>query len=104
MNLLEKLKLDRWYGIVLYLGVMLLASSFYFETDLDFVEKKHLFGLGMILIGIAYIMSEKYLHEIAHGGMFSIPINKHNPVSIILIIIGIGLIGFFGFLIVKGLI
>ncbi len=53
MNLLEKLKLDRWYGIVLYLGVILLASSFYFETG--FVEEKHLFGLGMIIIGIGLI-------------------------------------------------
>ncbi|MDP3352436.1 MAG: hypothetical protein Q8S44_01685 [Flavobacteriaceae bacterium] len=97
MKILENLKLDKWYGIVLYLGVLLIASSFIFKPE--FLKEKHLFGLGigMILIGIAYWMSEKHLSEIAYGGILSTQIIKHNFVSIILIIFGIGFIGLFGF-------
>ncbi|HEX9826413.1 MAG TPA: hypothetical protein VGA80_07415 [Flavobacteriaceae bacterium] len=104
MNLLENLKLNRWYGVVLYLGVLLIVASLYFE--IDFVQKKHLFGLGigMILIGLAHLMSEKYLTKFDYGGYFTIPINKHNAISRILIFFGIGLVGLFGFLIVKDLI
>lgn len=104
MKILENLKLDKWYGILLYLGVLLIAASFYFNPE--FLEKKHIFGLGigMILIGIAYWMSEKHLSEIAYGGILSTQIIKHNFVSIILIIIGIVLIGLFGFKLVQTLI
>lgn len=37
-------------------------------------------------------------------GILSWKAMKHNPISIVLILIGIGLIGLFGYLIVKGLI
>lgn len=104
MKILENLKLDRWYGIVLYLGVALISASLLFKPQ--FIEQKHIFGLGigMILIGIAYVMSERQLSEIAYGGILSTKINKHNFVSIILIIIGIGLIGLFGFKMIESLI
>ena len=34
MNVLENLKLDRWYRIVLYLGVALIAASLFFKPQL----------------------------------------------------------------------
>lgn len=104
MKLLENLKLDKWYGIVLYLGAMMMAASLYFKVD--FIEEKHLFGLGigLVLIGLAYWISERYLNQIAYNGILSTQIIKHNPISIILLIIGVLLVTLFGFLVVKGLI
>ena len=42
--------------------------------------------------------------KIAFGGILSTKINKHNIVTIVLILIGIGLIGIFGFKIIQPLI
>ncbi|MGB3851516.1 MAG: hypothetical protein WA958_16220 [Tunicatimonas sp.] len=104
MKLLENVKLDKWYGIVLYLGVALISASFLLKPE--FVDQKHIFGLGlgMILIGIGYVMSEKYLSVIAYDGMLSKKINKHNLVTVLLITAGLVLIGLFGFKLVQSLI
>ncbi len=104
MKILENLKLDKWYGIVLYLGVALIAASLLFKPE--FIEQKHAFGLGvgMILIGLAYVMSETQHNEIAYGGILTQKYNKHNFVTIVLIMIGLGLVGLFGFKIVESLI
>lgn len=104
MKLLENLKLDRWYRIVLCLGVALITSTLFFK--IEFIDQKNIFGLGigMIIIGVAYIMSERQISEIAYGGIISTEINKHNCVSMLLIIIGFGLIGLFGFKIIQSLI
>lgn len=103
MKLLENLKLDKWYGIVLYIGILLIGASFYFKPD--FLEAKHVFGLGLgfILIGIAHLMAEKYLHKIAFGNLISTQVIRYNVISVILIIIGIGLTGLFGYKIVVKL-
>jgi hypothetical protein len=100
MKLLENLKLDKWYGIVLYIGVLLIAASFYFKPE--FLEAKHIFGLGLglIIIGIAHLMSEKYLNQVAYGYIMSTQIIKYNFVSVILIIIGIVLTALFGYKII----
>ena len=111
MNILENLKLDSWYGIVLYIGILLIAASLFLKVD--FLEEKHLFGLGlgMFLIGISFRIAEKYAHTIKppnfySGGaaLLSWKVIKHNPISIIILIIGIVLTGFFGFLIIENLI
>mgnify|MGYP000088384364 CR=1 FL=1 len=104
MKLLENLKLDKWYGIVLYLGVALITASLFFKPE--FLNLKHIFGLGigMIVLGIAHIMSERHMSEIAYGGILTTKMNQHNFTTIILIIIGIGLIGLFGFKIIQSLI
>lgn len=111
MKILENLKLDLWYGIVLYVGVLMIAASLFFEVD--FLKEKHLFGfgLGMFLVGISFWIAEKYAHSFKPpnfytGGaaLISWKIIKHNPISIIILLLGLGLIGLFGFLIVKSLI
>lgn len=111
MKILENLKLDSWYVILLYIGILFIASALFF--DVDYLEEKHLFGfgLGLFLIGISFRIAEKYAHSFKYtniltgpDGYFSWKIIKHNMVSIIILIIGIGLTGLFGFLIVKNLI
>lgn len=111
MKFLENLKLNTWYGITLYLGVLLIAAAFYFNKD--FLEEKHVMGLGigMVLVGISMIMAEKHLSTIKPPNVYTggpallswIEI-RHNAFTMVLLIIGIGLIGLFGFLLVKGLI
>ena len=64
MNIFQNLKLNTWYGIVLYVGILLIGSSLFFK--IDFIEEKHLFGLGLgfFLIGISFFMAERYVNEI----------------------------------------
>ncbi|WP_422105556.1 hypothetical protein [Winogradskyella sp.] len=103
MEFLKNLKLNKWYVIVLYLGVGALIASLSFE--IEFIEKKYLFGLGiaLIMIGLGFIGSEKTHNEIAFGGILSWPIHKHNFFTVTSILIGIILLGLFGFKIIADL-
>lgn len=98
------MKVDIWWKAVFILGVLTGIGSLMFNVD--FIENKHLFGLGlgMVFIGVAQWMAWKTISQFAFGGILSTRIIKHNIVSCIVLIIGIGLIGLFGFLIVKSLI
>jgi hypothetical protein len=98
------LSIDTWWKAVLALGVLATIGASIF--DFTFIDRRHLFGLGigMILIGIGHWMAYKDFSTFAFHGILSWKAMKHNPISIILILIGIGLIGLFGYLIVKGLI
>ncbi len=111
MKFLESLKLDKWYMLVLYLGVGLIASSLYF--DIDFLKQRHLFGLGMgaVLVGLSFIIAETTLSTIKPpnvytGGATWISWDeiRHNPITITLFLIGLVLVVIFGFLVVKSLI
>ncbi len=58
MEFLNALKLNTWWSIILWLGLIaLLTSSIY---DIDFLENKHLFGLGigLVLIGLSMTIAE----------------------------------------------
>ena len=103
MNLFGNLKLDKWWAIVLYLGLLMIVASLLFHPA--FLQEKHAFGLGigLIMIGLSFFMAQKVATQVAYGGLLSIPIIKHNVGSIIVLIIGICLTAIFGFLIVKGL-
>lgn len=104
MKLLDSLKLDSWWAILLYLGIALLMVSLI--TNVEFIEKKHLFGLGLgvFLIGFSYKMAEKYLNMREPGGILSTKIIKHTFPTIVLLILGLGLTVIFGGLIIKELI
>jgi len=111
MDILKNLKLNTWYGITLYLGVLLVAAAIIFE--IKFLENKHLFGLGLgaVLIGLSYLIAEKEEnfikpYTVRTGASFLIThkVFNHNFSTIILLLIGILLSGIFGFLIVKSLI
>jgi len=98
------ININTWWKAVLMLGILAAIGATLF--DIKFIESKHLFGfgLGLIFIGIAFWMAWKTASTIAYGGILSTKIVKHNFVSILILIIGIGLIGLFGFLIVRGLV
>lgn len=110
MIILQNLKLDKWYGIVLYLGTISVAASLF--TNVSFVQPKHLFGfgLGAILVGLSFWIAEKPMSAIKPpnvytGGaaLLSWKEIRHNPVTVLLFIIGICLVAIFGYLIVKSL-
>ena len=111
MEILKNLKLNTWYGITLYLGVLLIAASLFFK--IDFLHNSHLFGLGFgaILIGLSFNISEKENSYIKPpnfytGGpaLITYKTIEHNLFTIILLLIGVVLVLLFGFLIVKDLI
>ena len=111
MKFLENLKLDKWYALVLYLGAFFIVASLYFT--IDFLEEAHLFGLGlgMVLVGLSFLIAEKTLSVIKSpnaytGGtaLFSWKEIHHNFFTATLLIIGLLLVCIFGFLIVKSLI
>jgi hypothetical protein len=111
MKFLENLKLDKWYALVLYLGVGFVIASLYFNVD--FLEDKHLFGLGagMIMVGLSFLIAEKTLSTIKPpnaytGGAALISWKEihHNFFSIILLIVGFLLVCIFGFLVIKSLV
>lgn len=111
MNLLQNLKLDKWYGIVLYLGTLSVAASLF--TNISFVQTKYLFGfgLGAVLVGLSFWMAEKNMSAIKPpnvytGGAALLTWKeiRHNPFTLVLLIIGICLVCLFGFFIIKDLI
>jgi hypothetical protein len=111
MSFLENLKLDEWWKAVFYLGVAGIASSFLFDPE--FLQQKHMFGfgLGWVLVGISFWIAEKEYSAIKPPNAYTGPaavltrkVIEHNPVTVIILVAGLGLIGFFGFLIVKALI
>jgi hypothetical protein len=109
MKFLQNLKLDKWYGIILYLGLLLILASLLFEVK--FLREIYAsgFGLGLVMIGVSYFIGKKYVQYIkpmnfSPGYARSIwQIIKNNPFPIIFLFAGIGLLKLFGFLILKGL-
>jgi len=100
----KAININTWWKAVLVLGVLAAIGASIFE--IEFIDRKHLFGfgLGLIFIGISYWMAWKTASSIAFGGILSTKIVKHNFVSIIILIIGIGLSGLFSVLLIKELI
>ncbi|OUS01981.1 hypothetical protein A9Q86_04835 [Flavobacteriales bacterium 33_180_T64] len=97
MRLLENLKLARWYRIALYLGSAMISALLYFKIEF-ITEQKHILGIGigMLLTGIAYVMYEKYSSKMAYDDIVSTKISQNDFLSLLLIILGIGLIELFG--------
>lgn len=98
------MNVDIWWKAVLIIGILTCASSMMFNVN--FIENKHLFGfgLGMVFIGIAQWMAWTTISQFHLGGILSTNITKHNFLSMLVLLIGIGLIGLFGFIMIKGLI
>jgi|SRR5690606_5985533 len=96
--------IDIWWKVVLMLGILATVGASIFQ--IDFLDSKHLFGLGMgmTMIGIGFWKSYKTFSKVEYGGIISWKDYRHDVVSVILIIVGVVLIALFGFLIVKGLI
>lgn len=95
MEFLNALKLNTWWSIVLWLGIIALIFSSVYE--IDFLENKHLFGLGLglILIGLSFTIAEGTFSFIkpsnAYTGGAALITQKtldHNPFTIGLFGIG----------------
>lgn len=85
------------------LGVLAVIGASIFE--IDFIESKHLFGLGigMIVLGVGFWKSYKTFSHIRYGGILSWKDYRYDIVSIVLIVFGLGLTGLFAYHIIKGL-
>src|SRR5450631_1700351 len=70
-NAIEKFKLDKWYGIVLYIGVLAVGSSMIGGDD--FLSRKHLMGLGLgcILTGLSFFIAQRRENYSVPGGILS---------------------------------
>jgi len=66
MDIFSKLKLDSWWNLILYLGIVFGAASLILE--IDFLENKHLFGLafGMILFSLSFWIAKKSYQPLNH--------------------------------------
>lgn len=97
-------KIDTWWKAVFILGIIACVGSS--TINIEFIERKHLFGFGfgMILIGLSHWIAWKTTNSFEQGGILSWQIIKHNICTIFLLLVGIGLTCLFGFFIIKGLI
>ena len=111
MEFLKNFKLEEWWQGVLVIGILCCSAALLFRVD--FLESKHLFGLGfgMILIGVSLWIATRSLSWIkppnAYTGgaaLITQKVVKHNFVTILFLIAGIILVCMFGFFIVRGLI
>ena len=105
MDYLKLLNIDRWWKVVLWLGVAL--CGIVLTCDVKIIDAKHLLGLGfgLIIIGISiwgaqkhYIQPLPEINRLAEG-----PITQHNIVTLCGLITGTILTITFLFLIIKGL-
>lgn len=95
-NAIEKIKLNKWYGIVLYIGI--LAAGFSLINSNDLLSRKHLMGLGLgcIFVGLSFFIAQKRENYPAQGGILYRDFTKHSWITIPILLFGIFLIGFFG--------
>ena len=111
MEFLNALKLNTWWSVVLWLGlVAILIASLY---DIDFLANNHLFGLGigLVLVGLSYTIAEGSFSFIKPpnaytGGAMQITqrILEHSPVTYITLGTGIVVTILFLGLIIFGLV
>lgn len=95
-SFIEKAKLDKWYGIVLYIGILAAATSVMQGADL--LSRKNLlgFGAGCIFIGLSFFMALKREHTLHQEGVLYRDIIKHSWITIPILLLGLFLIIFFG--------
>ena len=110
MSLLANLKLDSWWGITFYLGLLSCMGATMLK--IDFLNEKHLFGLGigLILIGLSHFIAYRHHTEFkppnaytGGAGLLQWREIKHSAVTIVLFAIGVVIVLLFGSLIVIGL-
>jgi hypothetical protein len=102
-NAIEKIKLNKWYGIVLYIGI--LAAGLSLLSGNEILSRKHLMGLGMgcILTGLSFFIAQKRENHFVNNGILYRDFIKHTWITIPILLVGIFLILFFGVKIFKEL-
>lgn len=104
MEILNTLKLDAWWKVVLVCGIALVASALTF--DIEIVDRKHLLGLGlgMFLVGISNFAALKTVVIPDKGGYWETKTPIHNRITKVILCIGWGFVLFFGILLFWSLI
>ena len=97
MGVLDNLKFDTWWKIVLGAGVATVFASL--SVKVDFLDEKHLFGsgIGLFLIGLSHYMADKTANEMMAGGILSYKVIKHNLWSVLVLILGFAALIYFGY-------
>jgi hypothetical protein len=100
---LNKIVFERWYNIVLLLGVLLFFLCF---NKINIPVYKHLFGgsIGLILIGISFNIARKIISVPDFHGIYSIEKIIHTTFTKILLVLGGALVCIFLFLLLIDLI
>jgi hypothetical protein len=100
---IEKIKVYKWYGIVLYIG--LLAAGISLIKGDELLSRRHLFGFGAgcILTGLSFFIAQRRENSQVPGGILSRDFIKHTWITALILILGIFLLVFFGIRIFKEL-
>jgi hypothetical protein len=98
-GILQSLKLDAWYMVLVYLGTLLLILSFFYPVQGITNMQLILFSCGILSFGLGEWHSHKDIVGIKPPNIYTGPvavvkgkIKKHDKISSILEIIGIMLI------------
>ncbi len=111
MDFLNNFKLDTWWKIVLWLGVISITASLVHEVS--FIQNKHLFGLGvgLVLVGLSHAIAhntQSYFKAAnAYTGsaaLITYDVLNHNGVTCLLFTIGLAISSLFFILLIKSLI
>jgi hypothetical protein len=107
LKLLDKI-LDKWWNVVIFLGFGFLIISLFFQ--ITFLKPSYIFGLGlgMIMVGLSFLIAQKQYSTITQIGfshqLITIKPTEHNLFTSCLFIIGLLVIIIFFFLILFNLI
>jgi|SRR6185295_1154219 len=100
---IEKIKIYKWYGIVLCIGILAAGTSLINRDEL--LSRRNLlgFGAGCIFTGLSYFIAQKRENFPIQGDILYRDTTRHNWITIPILLFGIFLIGFFGIRIFKEL-
>lgn len=96
MEIFKNLKLDRWYKILLWISILMMAGSIIFK--ISFLHPNHLFGfgLGLLLLSFSCIIAETKNSIIkppnyytGPAAIISWPSLNHSKFTITLFLIGL---------------
>lgn len=88
-NLLDKI-IDRWWNILILLGCGFVFISLAFKAD--FLKSSYIFGmgLGIILIGISFLIATSEICKAAYGSDFiRLTQIKHTVITKIILCVGL---------------
>lgn len=94
-NLLSNFKIDRWFKVFLYVGVILFVISLSIEVKWLTNETVGWLGLSILFIGLGEWKNEKTAVEPAPGGFVQYPLRPSDVIGWTLIGIGIVCLLFF---------
>lgn len=92
-NFLSNLSVDRWYKLLVWLGVFLLIIALLFPVKWLTNADAGLLGLSFLFIGLGEWKTRKFIMEEHPGGILQIPIRHVDFISVILWGAGLFILG-----------